>query len=433
MKVDVLVLGAGISGLSAAYQLQKRCIGDVRIDSGALFLTNSYQSTFELIKELGMDHEVIPIHTRNGIVARDRIFTLPPHSFVDLVQLLPFSSLLKLPGVLWDVMRHNSELTLENVLKGHLLDTESVQDFAVKHLDPTLLNYVIDPILQGIWYWEAASTTKVALYLLFKQALTMRLYTFRSGMGVLANSLVRGLDVSLETQVIRSKYDSESKTWKTVIRDGGGERTIESSSVLCTLPATCINDIFTELPNTIRTFLGGIKYTSIITMHLLLNETTNIPQYYGLYYPTIGTKAIAAIAIQSNRNLSEPLPGKSAVSIYASTRFSQELLEKPEEEIERVMMSKLEAAYPFSGHGLSQGVLASRIIRVAPALPIFNVGYIQKMKDFQETLVNDLPAGLFFAGDFMGGPHIEGAVISAKQTVHKINDFLQNMATRGTA
>jgi protoporphyrinogen/coproporphyrinogen III oxidase len=445
MKVNVLVLGAGISGLTAAYQLQKKgvttvviekqgAVGgrvrsvylkDVMLDSGALFLVNSYKHAFQLIRDLGMEEQLLPIKTRNGIVARNRIFTLPPRSFIDILSLLPPKSLLNICRMMVGMLVRTGELRLDNLLKSYRLDTETVADYLNRKNDRTLLEYIIDPILQGLWYWHSSSTTKVALYLLLKQAPMMRLYSLRNGMGTLSDAIARHVNVCVETRAICSIYDSESRTWKTTVQDAQGERMIESDIVVCTLPATTVNGIFPDLPGPIKAFFDGIQYTSIITIHLLLNEKTRLPQYYGLYYPSIGTKAIAAVAIQTNKVSLGAEQDQTLVSMYASTDFSRELAGRSEDEIRKAMIEKLEASYPFSQHELSKSISASKIIRLEPALPVFNAGYICTLKSFRETLENDLPPGLFFAGDFVGGPHIEGAVVSAENAVRDAIQFLQ--------
>ncbi len=450
MQVDALVLGAGVSGLSAAFHLQKSgvrtfvvekqkavggraqsiAIGDVGIDSGALFLTNSYKCTLALIQELGIQHEVVPIRTRNGIVAGNRIFTLPPHSLLDLAKLLPLQSLLKLPRMAWEVLLHRNELNMDDLRSSYRLDSESVADFARRYADPALLNYVFDPILQGIWYWDSTTTTRVALYLLLKQAPTMRLYTLKSGMGVFSNSLAQNLDVGLETEAIHSSYDPATNAWRTAVRDAGGERIIESRTVLCTLPASAIDNVFVELPERVRGFFTGIRYNSIITMHLLLNRGTSTPSYYGLYYPAAGARTIAAVAIQSNTITSRTPPDRSIISVYASPAWSRELCKKPDEEIGSVIISKLAYSYPFSTQDLPGSVLSSRLIRIEPALPLFDVGYIGTLRSFHESIADDLPPGLFFAGDYLGGPHMEGAIISARAAVANMQRFLWQQGVR---
>jgi protoporphyrinogen/coproporphyrinogen III oxidase len=449
MKVDVLVLGAGIAGLSAAYHLQKSGlktlvieqaktvggrvqstrVGDAEIDSGALFLTNSYQTTFQLVKELGLDSAVVRIHTRNGIIARGRIFTLPPHSFLDIARLLPLASLFHMAWMLLKTAPHFNELTLEDVLKSAGLDTASVADFALKDGDAALLKDVFDPILQGIWYWEPTTTTQVALYLLLKQALTMQLFTLKDGMGQLTGALARSLDIQLETRAIRSTYDPAAKRWTTLVRDRDGERAIESGGVLCALPATAVNDLFVDLPEDLRQFFGSIRYNGILSTHLLLNQKTNIPQFYGLYYPAAadGTKPIAAVAVQSNRFPGQGLPDRSAVSIYSSAAFSRGLFDKPDEEIKRIILHTLGSSYPFSSQDLPGSILQSMIIRIDPALPVFNVGYIKKLAQYYGTLIHHLPPGAAFAGDYMGGPHIEGAVIAAQQAAARLSLALRDM------
>jgi oxygen-dependent protoporphyrinogen oxidase len=68
-------------------------------------------------------------------------------------------------------------------------------------------------------------------------------------------------------------------------------------------------------------------------------------------------------------------------------------------------LSRAGAAYEVRGH-----VTSTHVQRWAQALPVFDVGHLQKLKTFAEQPIER--AGLVFAGDYLGGPFIEGAVTS---------------------
>jgi len=94
--VDVIVIGEGISGLSAAYNLHKNnistivlessqkvggrmitdIIGDHPFDLGAQFLSSSYTNILSLINEMGLSSQLQSFPEQCGIVHRQQIVKL---------------------------------------------------------------------------------------------------------------------------------------------------------------------------------------------------------------------------------------------------------------------------------------------------------------------------------------------------------------------
>ena len=100
MEPKIAIIGAGISGLAAGYQLLKAGIpalilekescaggrirsenfGDFVIDSGAYTLPESHQTTLKIIKELGLEKELREVsaisstfHKGEGLFGKNRI------------------------------------------------------------------------------------------------------------------------------------------------------------------------------------------------------------------------------------------------------------------------------------------------------------------------------------------------------------------------
>jgi oxygen-dependent protoporphyrinogen oxidase len=176
-------------------------------------------------------------------------------------------------------------------------------------------------------------------------------------------------------------------------------------------------------------FFSGVTYSHIVTTHLFLDMPPNLPDYYGVFYPSLEVDTIACVTMQSKRNLSRSQKTRQSISICPSNEFSEEIFELSDRDVQETVVSKLESLYPFAGLHLSGAVSHSKIVRTACALPEFHVGYIRALKCFQEDISKSLPPGLFFAGDYVGGPSIEGAISSGERILPQLMGYLTGLGS----
>jgi len=441
--VDVLIIGSGLSGLASAYHLTQAgkqvvvvekesavggrartiSLAGMECERAAQFLCQFYTRTNALIARLGIADQKVLIQAPNGIVTNDRANALQPWPFL-LGGLLPFWSKLRLLRLGWDVWRTRSLLDVEAILKSEPLDTETVSTYAQKSLDKAILNNFLRPAIRGFWFWQVDSTTKAMMFIFLKHILNPGLFTLKGGMGQLADALAAQVNVQLNTAVQESVYDSMLGEWKTAVDTPQGRQTISSKSVLCTIPATGINQIFPDLPAPAREFFGGITYTTDTPTHLFLNKRFHVSSFYQLFYPPAGSHQIAGITIRSNKMPAQTPPGKDVISIYPSNEFSRHNAGKSDEEIVDLLLTQLDTLYPFTRIDFRPALIGTCVVRLQQALPVFNVGAIHKLKHFCDVIAPTFPPGLHFAGDFIGGPSLEQTIVAGEQASQKLLAFL---------
>lgn len=182
--VEVAVVGGGISGLAAAWELHARrtpCVlfersarlgGIVRtdridgftIDGGPDALLAEKPAAIELCRELGLGDRLIPTQTpRTAFVLRaGRLHALPAASVLGIpTRLAPLaaSRLLSAPG--------RARMALERLLPGRppgAAEDESIAAFFGRRFGREAVDYIAEPLLAGIYAGDVERLSVRALF-----------------------------------------------------------------------------------------------------------------------------------------------------------------------------------------------------------------------------------------------------------------------------
>lgn len=437
MSDHVVVIGAGVAGLAAARMLQRaglrvtvleraeRVGGRIRtehaegvaLDVGAVFFANFYYRTMALIGELDLADQLRPIPGLAAILRAGELHPIWSSPRVVLTRLISLGSKLALLRVLADVLCHRALLDLHAFHTAHPLDTEPVSDYARRVLGEDALEYLIEPLLSGIFYWTPEHTSRAMLFVLLMAGLYpggMRLSALHAGMDQLPRALARGLDVRLGVEVCRvERAPDRGYTLQTL--QAGQPAAYEAAAVVCATPATAVGQIFPQLSAERRAFFGAVRYSASAAVALGLDRRLP-PELYGLMLPRRESGVLAAAMVQSAR-LPEALPpGRDVLQLHSAGPVSAALLRNDDPTICAVLLAELRRTIPaYAPAGAGQ---FARVYRWPEALPEFDVGHFQRLQRFAEGQIEE--PGLVYAGDYLGGPFIEGAIVSGEQAAGRL-------------
>jgi len=300
----VAIVGGGISGLSAAYELQRREVphllfertsrlggvirtdvdGGFAIDGGPDSLLVQKPAAIQLCHELGLGSRLVPTGTpRTAFVLRDgQLFPLAEGSVLGIpLGSLATTGLLSVAGK----ARMALELTTPPASAGEDED-ESIGSFFRRRFGSEAVDYIADPLLAGI---HAGDVEKLSMRALFPRLVdverrhgsvikglrSLKAATppnpdgmFRSlpgGLGELTDALVGVLD-GKTLNPGRDVVGLDISSGVTLTLDGGD--TVTADHVILTTPAPGTALLLGPVDAELAALCSGIPYTSTATVVL---------------------------------------------------------------------------------------------------------------------------------------------------------------------
>jgi oxygen-dependent protoporphyrinogen oxidase len=435
---DVIVIGGGISGLTAARRLAAagRTVqvleagptvgGRMRsirhdedlVDVGAAFFTDFYPETRRILRELGMDDHLEDFSLHAGVLRDGGVRPIfPPLAFLTGGPLSALS-MLRLAGGLLTLLPHWFSLDPDDLFAARALDTETVTAWSNRVLGRECTEHLLTPVLRGVIHWEADTTSRAVLFTMLKAAVKYhRAYRLSPSMQSLCDVMAAPLDVSTSAHVRRAVWDGErwvvdyEQAGVDAGRPGTAEQ-LQARAVVCTIPASRVPGVFPALDGPERRFFEEIQYSSTAICVLRL--------------PAADARRIGSVFLDSTDG--STLDGVTSFVAGPSSRhgFVRLSLSTPayrthaEEADEKLATFAHEAAarLPAVGHLLEQGEVVT-VVRWPEALPLFDVGHLERAHAWRKR-ARQFPT-LAFAGDYLRGPYVEGAVKSGLDAAAQLN------------
>ena len=443
----VVVLGAGPAGLAAARRLKRsgalvtvleregrtggRMWTDTadgfRIDTGAGFFATFYTNTLALIDELGLGSQIVPIHGNGAILRDGQVHELRRGPGLLRTPLLSNRSKLVLLRTLVPLIRNWSSLDPHAFHRAHRLDSGSIADYARLHLNEEILEWLIQPALSGIFYGTPEHTSRAMLFMLLRVGMRLRRLTLREGVGQLTDELAAAGGVVLNAEV-GSVRPAVGGGYTVTARVRGQERRYTADGVICTAPAPVVPTIVPDLTAVQRAFFSSIRYSSTVIAALALTrhplrgiESVLVPR------KAEGVTVLTAATSLSVKNPHQVPPGREMLRLFASGPATPDLLGRPDEEIRDLLTADLRRARIAEIGPADE--LFHRVYRWEHALPEFDAGHFVRLATFAEGKVET--GGLVYAGDYLGGPLVEGAVTSGQEAAGRLLAYLGSRRAQG--
>jgi oxygen-dependent protoporphyrinogen oxidase len=437
----VVVVGGGMAGVTAARELRRRghdvvivesasylggrvrseTWGDVRFESGAGFITNFYPRTLALIDDLGLAGSLKQMNSSLSMVRRRAPHVVGPASVVN-GSVLSLPATLKLVKYLLRALIHSRKLDLHHMHRAATLDRRTVDAGVRGRSHRELLDYFLQPALDGFLYWSPVETSEAILLLILRSGLRLRaMYAMDGGLQQIPAAAAKGIETRLNTEVC----EIISRDGGYVVRLGGAHQgEIAADGVVCATTASVVPRIFPSLSETQRSFFQSIRYSSTVSVSYSLRHRAPAATS-GFMFPTVEQPKISAVTVLSQYGHCDLPAGTDLVKLFASGSHGRTLCKAADDTI----VSTLTEAAVDGGVDLGFGSdPALRLVRRwSEALPVFELGHLRKLQRFYS---DEIESGkVVFAGDYLDGPFIEGAVTSGQKAAERLHRRLAAATT----
>jgi oxygen-dependent protoporphyrinogen oxidase len=451
LVADVVVLGGGVSGLTAARAVRQNgytvtvlergdrvggrarteIVDGVSIDVGAAFISKFYDATIALIDELGLSPELVQRSQRAYLVDQRAEQDLWPAGGLMSGHALSAVSKARLLLLAVPLLAHWRQLNIADLPKSAALDRRSAAQYLGRVAGQQSLENFFAPLLRGLLYWDTETTGIAIVLAILKSFLTgSGTYRLDGGIDQLPHALSTGMEVQTSSGV---RSVTQTDDGYLVTADGpSGERQIAARGVLCATTATPVNAMMPWLPSAMAGFLSSVTYTrtAILTFRAAPG-TGNYPRG-ALLFPAPAVMDIASV--NPLYEIIDAMAGQAAapdesgslINVFLSDQGVADYGGLGDEELGAVAIKRISDL--IGENGWTSTAKLVHVHRWTEALPRFQPGHIEAVRQFR--LAESGLVGLTFAGDYLDGPYIDGAVRSGQSAARRLVAQLEPSASR---
>jgi len=445
MSKKIVVIGGGISGLSASYSLMKagmdvtclekntRCGGAIKTgqEEGYLFecgpnsTMNSNDEIDSLCRELGLEEERVfgsEISKKRYVMKGGRLIHLP----------MGLADFLGTP--LWSF--GGKMRLLKEPFAGKSIDAEeSVASFVARRIGKEMLDYALDPFVSGVY---AGDPGKLELRSTFpkmndleseygslilgaikkglkggkKSSRRKGIFSFKSGMSALPEAIVKALGERFQGGVSVEAIEKKDDSY--LVKTGEG-KLIEANQVVLSSPAYVNAEILSALIPDAAQELAQIDYAPIAVVYLgFEREKISHPlDGFGCLIPSKENKKLLGSLWSSSLFPGRAPEGMASLTCFMGGAKNRSLLDKKDDEIREDVLTDLKPMLHISGNPSF-----SKIIRHKKAIPQYNIGHGKRLERIENALCDF--KGLHLLGNYLKGVSVADCVMNGVNLAKKI-------------
>ncbi len=430
----VAVVGAGLAGLRAAWELKRRnqevVVFEARDQAGgkaasevALGFTLDRclplvsfddRRLLDWIRDLGVGPILFPLravsvaHLHGG-----QVLPCDPGSLLGIartpgVHVRDACRLLRLPRLM---RRYAALLDLDAPERAAALDYRSTADFARLYLGRSVFERFAAPFVTATSLDDAGDLSRVALLLALHAsrggAATSAIPA--AGLQELVAAAASKLDVRTGVKVVQLR-ELASGALSVVSEGGAGAGSDEFDAVVLSTSAGEAGRIAKEIITPAeRDFFAGVESTPLVTLSVALEQTlSSVPQLVRV--PPGERSPIEVLLLEPGAQGGRAPEHRNLVTLCATRRFAKRHELSPDEVVQTELLRALQRIHPRV-EGLQR---FARLHRDPAGMPRFVVGAYRALARFQRVQRDrqSLGRSLYYAGDYLAGPRLEDALAS---------------------
>ncbi len=430
----VLVVGAGIAGLAAAFRLrQAGCEVTVlekddhvggrmstverdgyRIDAGASVLMSRYTKMLRLIADAGLASHIQPTLDLIGFVRDTRIHRFRAHARRDLLcsSFLGLRAKASVGRLLLKTLCNKGRLDWDNPATAASLDTCSVAAYGESRLAREAYDAFVRPFTLQMALTEPEQISLAGLLFWADLMIGSRYFNSSAGVRFLPDGLARQLHVELSadvTEVVQQR-DGATVTWT---RPGEAEHREHADGVVIATTARQVPGLYGQLDREQQNFLTALPYARSVIVTLCLDQPPQESAVW-LAIPPQTHPELVGIVLNHNLAPNRAPDGKGMLTTYWLRSWNERHWDTDNTAITDAAIAAVSKLLPdVDGH-----VVSAYVRRWDPCVVAWPVGGFRALASFTRSL--DPASRMQLAGDYFGLSNTNNSLASGERAAAQL-------------
>ncbi|MBD3110222.1 protoporphyrinogen oxidase [Bacillus sp. AGMB 02131] len=464
----VVIIGGGITGLTAAYYLQQeikkqslpidvtllegssKLGGKIRttrrdgfiIENGPDCFLERKTSASKLIKEVGLEHELVNNTAgKSYVLAREKLYPMPGGSIMGIpTQIAPFIT----TGLFtpFGKLRAAGDFVLP---KSKAKQDQPLGAFFRRRLGDEVVENLIEPLLSGIYAGDIDQMSLMSTFPEFyrveqkygslvlgmkkassvnpkskstKQTKKGMFLTLKIGLESLIDKLEDALDqvTVLKSAKVKSLFKA-GEQYKVMLETG---ETLEADVVLCTVPHQAAASLLSKY--SFMEPFNDVPSTSVATVAMAFDQNAIKKDINGTGF-VISRKSSYTITActWTHKKWPHSCPeGKALLRCYVGRPADMSVVDLSDEEIKNIVLHDLNKTM-----SITEQPEFTVVTRWKKAMPQYTVGHKQRIEQLKLDLHNELP-GILLTGSSYEGLGIPDCISQGEAAVGQVLEYLQS-------
>ena len=353
-KNNIIIIGGGAAGTAAAHTLSQKgytvtilekndrlggrihsiTTDDAIFEVGAGFVSDFYTNTLKLIKSTGLEKYLQTRKSYSALVRNGTLHPLLSKSAIFGTSILSNRAKLQFARELFKITAIWNKIDPLHMWKMYPYDKQSISQAFIKKNEQELLEYFIQPALDGYFYWSAKNISEAMLMIIFKTLLTRQhTYILKCGLQRIPEKAAEGSHLLLAHEVTQVQKISKNE-YEVTVKSNKSTKKLRANGIICATTATIVPKIM-GLNKKQLAFFASVHYSTTAVAAKTFNPKIT-PQNYNIAYPRKERTTIGAITIISDI-MKDEIKKTTLVKLYASGASGKKLCIETDDKIDATL------------------------------------------------------------------------------------------------
>lgn len=431
-----IVIGAGLSGLTAAYRLQQAGLSvtvleaaqragglactehrdGYLIDTGPDLINASFVRYLNLVRELGLGDNVVSSSQVVDVLRDGRPVTVDRRRPLSLIG-NPVLSLRGKLALARGYLRLRSRIRGLNpyALTSHAAaDHGTARDLCMSYFNEEVTEQLVDPILRGFAGTGTRNASGLSVLAAFSVG-TKEMLALKGGMASVPAELARRVEVRYGAQVL--SVDDSQDGVKIGYRDDGADAELNADFCVLAVPYHEAVSIWPALREAGGEFGQSLKDLPLMSISLGYAAPSPTPAY-SILVPSNESKDALLVMMQQNKAPDRTPQGKTLVTVFTEAAVTARMMQRNDDELVDWAAEFIESYYPSLAGRRDLGTVARWPHTGYWPSP----GYWQGISDMRARLPK---LGVHVTSTLFGSGGMERAVLGGERAASRVVRDLQ--------